>query len=71
MIINQYRYHALECLSVADENATSPENRILPVGMAAGLARISTDELSKTLPLKLSGKQFLRLSQLLPRSFIS
>jgi hypothetical protein len=34
MAINQYRRYALECLCVADENATSPENRMLLVGMA-------------------------------------
>ena len=34
MVINQYRRHALECLSIADEKATSPENRTLLVGMA-------------------------------------
>ena len=34
MAINQYRRHALECLCIADENATSAENRMLLVGMA-------------------------------------
>ena len=34
MAINQYRRHALECLCIADENMTSPENRMLLVGMA-------------------------------------
>jgi hypothetical protein len=34
MVINEYRRHALDCLCIADENATSPENRMLLVGMA-------------------------------------
>jgi hypothetical protein len=34
MAIHQYRRHALECLRIADENMTSPENRMLLVGMA-------------------------------------
>jgi hypothetical protein len=34
MATNEYRRHALECLCIADENTTSPENRMLLVGMA-------------------------------------
>ena len=34
MTINQYRRHALECLCIADENTTSPENRMLLLSMS-------------------------------------
>ena len=34
MAINEYRRHAVECLCIADEGATSPENRMLLVAMA-------------------------------------
>jgi hypothetical protein len=34
MATNDYRRHALECLYIADESNTSPENRMLLVGMA-------------------------------------
>ena len=41
MAINQYRRHALECLWVADENAISPENRMLLVGMAQAWLKLA------------------------------
>jgi hypothetical protein len=34
MAINEYRRRAVECLCIADENTTNPENRMLLVGMA-------------------------------------
>ena len=41
MAINQYRRHALECLWIADENTTSPENRTLLVGMAQAWLKLA------------------------------
>ena len=41
MAINQYRRHALECLCMADENAISPENRMLLVGMAQAWLKLA------------------------------
>ena len=41
MAINQYRRHALECLSIADENTTSPESRMLLVGLAQAWLKLA------------------------------
>ena len=41
MAIHEYRRHALECLCIADENLTSPENEDVAGRHGAGLARIS------------------------------
>jgi hypothetical protein len=41
MAINEYRRRALECLWIADENTTSPENRTLLVGMAQAWLKLA------------------------------
>jgi hypothetical protein len=41
MAMNEYRRHALECLWIADENTTSPENRTLLVGMAQAWLKLA------------------------------
>jgi hypothetical protein len=41
MAVNQYRRHALDCLWIADENTTSPENRTLLVGMAQAWLKLA------------------------------
>ena len=41
MAINEYRRHALQCLCIADENTTSPENRMLLVGMAQAWLKLA------------------------------
>ena len=41
MAINEYRRRAVQCLCIADENTTSPENRMLLVGMAQAWLRIA------------------------------
>ena len=41
MAINEYRRHALECLWIADENTTSPENRTVLVGMAQAWLKLA------------------------------
>jgi len=41
MATNEYRRHALECLCIADENTTSPENRMLLVGMAQAWLKLA------------------------------
>jgi hypothetical protein len=41
MATNEYRRHALECLCIADDNATSPENRMLLVGMAQAWLKLA------------------------------
>jgi hypothetical protein len=41
MATNEYRRHALECLCIADENATSPQNRMLLIGMAQAWLKLA------------------------------
>jgi hypothetical protein len=41
MAIHEYRRHALECLCIADENTTSPKNRMLLVGMAQAWLKLA------------------------------
>ena len=41
MAINEYRRRAVECLSIADENTTSPKNRMLLVGMAQAWLKLA------------------------------
>jgi hypothetical protein len=48
MAINQYRRHALECLWIADENTTSPENRTLLLGMAQAWLKLAQRAEQKT-----------------------
>ena len=41
MAINEYRRHAAECLCIADEDTTSPENRMLLVGVAQAWIKLA------------------------------
>jgi hypothetical protein len=41
MATNEYRRYALECLCIADDNTTSPENRMLLVGMAQAWLKLA------------------------------
>jgi len=41
MAMNEYRRHAWECLCIADENTTSPENRTLLLGMAQAWLKLA------------------------------
>ena len=41
MAINEYRRHAVECLRIADEGATSPENRMLLLTMAQAWLKLA------------------------------
>jgi len=41
MAINEYRRHAVECLCIADEGVTSPENRMLLVAMAQAWLKLA------------------------------
>jgi hypothetical protein len=41
MAINEYRRRAVQCLCIADENTTSPESRMLLVGMAQAWLKLA------------------------------
>jgi hypothetical protein len=41
MALNDYRRRAVECLCIADENTTSPENRMLMLGMAQAWLKLA------------------------------
>jgi hypothetical protein len=41
MATNEYRRHALKCLCIADENTTSPKNKMLLVGMARAWLKLA------------------------------
>jgi hypothetical protein len=41
MATNEYRRHALECLSIADAITTIPENRMLLIAMAQAWLKLA------------------------------
>ena len=41
MAISEYRHRAVQCLCIADENTTSPEHRMLLVGMAQAWLKLA------------------------------
>jgi hypothetical protein len=41
MATNEYRHRAAQCLCIADENTTSPESRMLLVGMAQAWLKLA------------------------------
>ena len=41
MALNDYRRRAVECLCIADENTTSPEYRMLLLGMAQAWLKLA------------------------------
>jgi hypothetical protein len=41
MAINEYRHRAVQCLCIADESTTSPESRMLLVGMAQAWLKLA------------------------------
>jgi hypothetical protein len=41
MAINEYRRHAFECLCIADDTTTNPENRMLLIAMAQAWLKLA------------------------------
>jgi hypothetical protein len=39
--MNEYRRHAAECLTIADDTATNPENKMLLIAMAQAWLRLA------------------------------
>ena len=65
MAISEYRRRAVQCLCIADENTTSPENRMLLVGMAQAWLKLaqqleqnpSAEFLCQTTPPPIAGRR--------------
>jgi hypothetical protein len=41
MAMNEYRRHAAECLAIADDTTTNPNNKILLIAMAQAWLRLA------------------------------
>jgi hypothetical protein len=41
MAMNEYRRHAAECLAIADDTTTNPENKMLLIAMAQAWLRLA------------------------------
>jgi hypothetical protein len=41
MAMNEYRRHAFECLCIADDTTTNPENRMLLIAMAQAWLKLA------------------------------
>ena len=59
MAISEYRRRAVQCLCIADENTTSPENRMLLVGMAQAWLKLA-QQLEQNPSAEFLARQLLR-----------